>query len=502
MSEHQSSYRQIFKATSLFGGVQVSSILIGMVRVKFVAVLLGAAGVGIMGLLNSPIQLITMITGLGIAFSAVRDISEAQGKDDQIGIARAITTLRRWAWFTGLFGAVVTIFLAPLLSQWTFGNHDYSWAFVWLSVILLLQAISKGQIAILQGTRRLKEMAKASVFGSLIGLFTAVPLFYFFKVKGIVPSLIITAITSLVLSWYFSRKAKIEPVNISYRDTFYFGKNMIKLGVVMTVIGIISTLTGYIISAFISRTGGVAQVGLYNAGWSIILQSTDLVFTAMATDYFPRLSAVNQDDFKIGRLVNQQAEMAIIILTPLLILLIGAMPIMIRLLYTPAFLAVVVFANWMVLGILLKGLVWSVGFIFPAKGDLKAFGLIEIVTLIFNLITNILGYKYFGLQGLGISFILDYVFGIIFSLFIAYKKYGFRFDASTLFQFFINLLFVSIVFSVSYFIKQPGRYYYIAIVFILSVIYSFSALDKRVGLKALFIEFSARFLKKNSRSNS
>ena len=131
-----------------------------------------------------------------MGFSAVRDISEAHGSGDQIKIAKAVTTLRRWSWFAGFLGIVVTISLAPLLSQWTFGNREYTWAFVWLSVTLLLQAISKGQIAIIQGIRRLKDLAKASVYGSLVGLITAVPLYYYFDVKGIVPSLIITALNS------------------------------------------------------------------------------------------------------------------------------------------------------------------------------------------------------------------------------------------------------------------------------------------------------------------
>lgn len=101
MSESQSSYRQIFNATSLFGGVQLISILIGIIRVKIVAVLLGTTGVGIIGLLNSPIQVIATITGFGIAFSAVRDISKAHSQSDQTGISKIITILRRWSWFAG-----------------------------------------------------------------------------------------------------------------------------------------------------------------------------------------------------------------------------------------------------------------------------------------------------------------------------------------------------------------------------------------------------------------
>ena len=441
MSESQSSYRQIFKATSLFGGVQVLTVLIGIVRVKFVAVLLGTTGVGIMGLLNAPLQLIISVTGLGMGFSAVRDISEAHGSGDQIKIAKAVTTLRRWSWFAGFLGIVVTISLAPLLSQWTFGNREYTWAFVWLSVTLLLQAISKGQIAIIQGIRRLKDLAKASVYGSLVGLITAVPLYYYFDVKGIVPSLIITALTALLLSWHFSCKIQIEPVNMSLLDTYSSGKNMVKLGLVITIVVIIGFLATYLLSAFISRIGGVDQVGLYNSGWSIIGQSTGLVFAAMTTDYFPRLAAINNDNLKIGVLVNQQAEIVILILAPISIFLIGSMPIIIQLLYTPAFLPVIIFANWTVLSILLKGLVWPVGFIFPAKGDIKTFGLIEISAAIFNILTNILGYYLYGLEGLGISFIINYIFGLAVTLSIAYKKYGFRYDKLTLKQFFYQFSF-------------------------------------------------------------
>ena len=451
---------------------------------KFVAILLGTAGVGLMGLFNAPLQLILSVTGLGITFSAVRDISEANESGDKSKIAQTITTLMRWSWFAGILGSTITIFLSPFLSQWTFGNHDYTWAFIWLSLTLLIQTLSKGQIAVLQSTRRLNDLAKANVFGSLFGLFTTIPLYYYFGLKGIVPSLIITALTSLVLSWYFSRKVKIEKVSMTYRETYDSGKNMVKLGLVITVTGIIGFFTAYVLNAFISRTGGVDQVGLYNAGWSIIGQSTGLIFAAMTTDFFPRLSAVNKDDSKVSLLVNQQAEMVILILAPILILLIGAMPLVIRILYTPDFLPVIKFANWMLVGILLKGLVWPVGFIFPAKGDLKVFGTIEIAAMIFNVITNILGYHFFGLEGLGVSFILDYIFGLGLTFYFAFKKYGFSYNLLTIKAFFISLFLVIIVFLTPYFFEGPISIFFGAIVFILSAIYSFFELDKRLGLKA------------------
>lgn len=493
----QSSYRQIFKATSLFGGVQVFQILIGIIRTKFVAVLLGTAGVGIMGLFNAPLQLILSVTGLGITFSAVRDIAEAYGNDDQTRIGQTVMTLRRWSWFAGILGMLVTASLAPLLSKWTFGNSEYTWAFVWLSITMLMQTISNGQRSLLQAGRRLKYLARASVWGSLLGLLTSVPLYYFFGVKGIVPSLILTAATSLILSWFYAEKIEIPPVKMSFRETIVSGKNMVKLGLVITVTGIIGFLTGYILNAFISRTGGVDQVGLYNAGWSVIGQSTGLVFAAMTMDYYPRLSSINSDNKKITALVNQQAVMVLLILMPIIVFLIVALPLLIRLLYSSAFLPMVTFASWMVIGIILKGLVWPLGFIFPAKGDLKVFGGIEISAMIFNIIINILGYMFYGLEGLGVSYIVGYVFGLTITLYFAHRKYHFVYAGETIRTFVISILVIIIVFVLSIFSNGAVRYTIGIIVLGAATLYSFLELDKKLGLKPVIKDFvSSAFRRK------
>ena len=474
MTDSQSSYRQIFKATSLFGGVQIINILIGIVRVKFVAVLLGTVGVGIMGLLNAPLNLIISITGLGIAFSAVRDVSEAHGTGDQKRIAIVIKTLRRWCWFDGLLGAVVTVSFAPLLSQWTFGNREYTWAFVWLSVTLLLQAISKGQIAILQGTRRLKDMAKAGVIGSALGLATSIPLYYWFGVKGIVPAMIVTAVTGLFLSWYFSRRVIIENIELTYKETFTSGLGMAKLGIFMTIAGFMASLSAYILNAFISNRGSVEQVGLYNAGWGVVGQYTGIIFTAMATDYFPRLSAIHADDDKVKELVRQQGETALLIMTPLLALLIITMPLVVRILYTPAFLPIVMFANLTVLGMQFKAVSWAMGYVYLAKGNGQLFMTIEVIFGIIILLLNLLFYYFFGLNGLGVSFILTYLLGMIVSYSVLKWKYRFSFPN----KFYVRLLITYGFIIVSFLtVFIPGTVYrYIAGIIVLGLATLFSLL--------------------------
>ncbi len=487
INPERSSYRQIFKATSLFGGVQVFHILIGIVRVKFVAVLLGTTGVGLLGLFNAPLNLIISITGLGIAFSAVRDVSEAHASGNLTKVSMVIRTLRRWSWFTGLAGAVITISLAPILSQWTFGNKDYTWAFVWLSVTLLLQAISKGQSAILQGTRRLKDLAKSGVIGSSLGLIISIPLYYFFGLKGIVPAMILSAINGLILTWYFSRRVKIEDVEISYKQTFDQGIGMARLGIYMTIAGFVASLSAYVLNAFISNRGGVEQVGLYNAGWGVVGQYTGLIFAAMATDYFPRLSAIQSDNMKVKELVRQQGETALLIMTPLLALLIVTMPLVVRVLYTPSFLPVVMFANLTVLGMQFKAISWAMGYVYLAKGNGRLFMIMEIVAGAVILIMNLVFYYLFGLNGLGISFVITYFFGMILSYLVLRSKYDFGLPE----KFFGRLLLLYVLTVISFltvFITGSVLRYSAGIfVFIIASIYSLAKINELMDLKSYIL---------------
>ena len=236
--EETRSYKSIFKATTLFGGVQLYQILINVIRSKFVAVLLGTAGMGIQGLLQSTLQFVQSISSLGLSGSAVRDVSEANGSGNMEKISRTVTTLRRLVWFTGLAGMIAVMALSPVLSKLTFGSYDYTVPFILLSCILLLDQLASGQRVVLQGLRRLKDLARASAIGATVGLIATVPIYYAFGIKGIVPTLILNSAITLVVTWLFSRKVTVPKAEMTAQETWQEGKLMVKMGIAMSVSGI------------------------------------------------------------------------------------------------------------------------------------------------------------------------------------------------------------------------------------------------------------------------
>lgn len=489
MSENQSSYRQIMKATSIFGGVQVFQILIGIIRSKFVAVLLGPLGMGISGLLSSTISFIAALTTFGLSTSAVRDISTAHGSGDQNRLAVVASVFRKLIWITGLLGAVVTAVFSPLLSEITFGNRDYTLAFIWLSVTLLLNEISSGQSVLLRGTRQIKFMAQASMIGSVLGLITTIPLYYFYGVKGIVPAMIITSITALILTRYYANKLDIKSVSVSKVQTISEGKEMLKMGFMISLSGLLTLGASYIVKIFISNRGGVEQLGLYNAGFTIINTYVGMVFTAMATDYFPRLSAVAVNNQKSKEVMNQQAEIALLILAPIVIVFLVFIKWVIILLYSQKFVAVTDMIQWAALGMFFKAASWAIAFIFVAKGARKLFFWNELITNIYLLIFNVIGYVYFGLTGLGISFLVSYIIYFMQVYLVASRKYSFTFSSAFKKIFFLQFCLAVITFFIAKLLSPVLGYFFGSVVVILSLVISFKGLDRRLDLQSIFLNF-------------
>ena len=477
-----SSYRSIFKATSLFGGVQVYQILIGIIKQKFVAILLGTAGMGIQGLFQSALHMVQGFTSMGLAQSAVRDVSEAHGADDLHRIGRTVAIVRKLVWGTGLLGMLATILLSPILSKTSFGDYNYIVPFIILSVTLLLDQICVGQKVLLQGMRRLKDLAKASAIGVTVGLFASVPLYYYMGVDGIIPALIVTSLTALLLSWYYSRRIEIEKVKVSTHEAMRGGGVMLKLGVAMSINAVIGTAFAFILRAFIREHGGMEEVGLFTAGFAIMNTYVGMVFSAMSTDYYPRLSSVNKNNGKCKDIINQQGEIAVLILAPIIISCIILMPFLLRLIYSEEFLPANDYISWAILGLMFKAVSFVIAYIFLAKAESKLFIVNETITKIYALLLELAGYYLYGLTGLGIAFLITYFTYSLQVYLIARKRYDFDFSSPFVKLFSVLFLIVLSAFVIVHLWKGFWMYVVLMVLFIICSLYSIRELNERVGI--------------------
>ena len=492
MNTKTTNYKSIFKATSIFGGVQVFNILITLIRSKAVALLIGTAGMGLNGLFNSSLNLIRTLSSLGVAESAVRDISKAHSSDNETEMATTATVFKRLIWFTAALGIVLTVAFSSVLSRFTFNSTEHTTSYILLSSTFIFGTLSGGIYTLLRGTRQIKYLAQANVFGAIVGLLVALPIFYFYGIKGVVPAIIATAFGNYLVSLFYKNKIKFQKIDLSWTETLVLGKPMVILGLSLTTISLLSSGIAFLLNAFISKTGSLTDLGLYNAGLAIVDGYVGMVFTAMATDYYPRLAGVIQDEIKWKQLVNEQAELILIILSIVLVLLISTTPILIRILLSKEFLAAKDFIFWSVLAIPLKGLVWVVGFVILAKGDNKLFLTVEIIANLIVLAFNLFFYKYYGLDGLGISMLISYSLSIVFMLYILKSKYSFQFSSAVFGLLCKAILALSLCLISIKWLGYPNAYIPEAIIVAITVGYSLRELNKRMNLKEIWINLKSK----------
>lgn len=362
------SYGQILRSSSIMGGAQAISYLVSLLRVKVVAVLLGPAGVGIIGLYTTATSLMGTVTGMGLQSSAVRAIAQAQGAADPIAVARTVRMLRRLCWLTGLLGWLASLALAVPLSQLMFESTTHAWALAVLGAILLMNALSGGQSAMLQGMRRIGDIARMQVVAAILNTAVTLALYAWLRERGIVPVLIANAAVSLGLSWWFARRIVVEPVAMRWADTLAEARPMLALGAAMMWSGVLSLLVDLYTRTLISRQLGLEAAGLYQAAWALSAIFAGFVLAAMGADFYPRLTAVIEDRDAATRAVNEQTEIGILLALPGLLGTLALAKWVVWAFYSAEFAPAADVLAWMVLGVFGRVLSWPLSYIQLAKG--------------------------------------------------------------------------------------------------------------------------------------
>ena len=414
--------RKAMKAMGLFGGVQVMGILCSIVRTKLVALWIGPVGIGLFGIFNNALEMISTGTNLGIRSSSVRDISQAQDSSTPGLVARMVAVVRKWSLWLGLFGALVTLMLAPLLSQLTFGDQSHLWGFVALSVAVLLGAITNGEYAVLQGSARLKRLASVTLWGTLTGLAVSIPLFYLLRERSILPSILAYAMALAAFAWLFRNKDYAK-AQVSRSETFEMGKGFVKLGIFMTLGNFASILASYAFNAWLNLNAGTEVVGYYQAGYTLINKYTGLILTALGMEYYPRLAKVANSRVRLRAFVSPEINVAIAVMAPIVAMFILLRELVVWILYTPEFNVILTFISWGMIGTVLRTLSWCLAFTILAKGDGKTYLWTEVASAVINLVLNIVFYRWWGLTGLGIAFLVSYLLYTVIVAVVYFKMY-------------------------------------------------------------------------------
>ncbi|MCZ2486952.1 oligosaccharide flippase family protein [Aquirufa antheringensis] len=428
-----SSQKQLLKATGIIGGSQVIVILIGIVRTKIIAILLGPSGVGIVGMLQSILDLIRNLSGFGLNYSAVKYVAEADSSEDKTRIVDSISVLKKLIFLTGGLGVLIMLLFADKLSKMTFGNSNYTITLMYLSITLLFSSLSGGQIAVLQGKREIKKMSYANMGGAIATSIFSIIFYYIWGYRGIIPVLVFSSLIPFLFSWYYTKNLFSNAYSYKWNLAIKNGFEMAKLGFFIVITGFMSTLTLYIVRHIILIKLNIESVGIFQASWMITNIYIGVILNAMLSDFFPRLSILSNDNVASNKLINEQLELALILGVPMIIIFISLSPLIVNILYSSSFLQTFPLLQWQLLGSFFTLIMWPIGVLFLSRNR----GIFSIVTdgiwaisyvvLIYFLWDSV------GFLILGIAFFVASFFKLVAVYFFAIKVGDFSFSRNNIF---------------------------------------------------------------------
>jgi PST family polysaccharide transporter len=478
----RTSYGQILRSSALIGGSSMINIALGIVRNKAMAVLIGPSGLGLFGLYSSILDLAQNVAGLGIHNSGVRQIAEAVASGEEQRIARTITVLRRVSWVFGFLGGIVLIVVSRGVAQLTFGDEEHALGVALLSFAVFLRLVSASQGVVLQGMRRIGDVARLAVLGGFLGTLVSIAAVFALREEGIVPAIIGAAAISMVTSWWYSRKVHVKAAALSFSKLTHEAAGLLKLGVAFMLGGLFVLAAGYAVRTMVARQISIEAAGLYQAAWTLGGFYVGIIVQTMGLDFYPRLTAVARDNAECNRLVNEQTLMGLLLAGPGVLATLTLAPVITHLFYSAKFSGAEVMIRWFCLGMMMRIITWPMGFIALAKARRTVFMGVDLCWSVVNVGLSWVCINAFGVDGAGIAFFGSYIVHALISYPIVRWLSGFSWSALNLRTGFVFVSLIGLAFCGFYLLSPPMATVTAMLATAFSTIYSIRSLLSIVPL--------------------
>jgi PST family polysaccharide transporter len=446
----------------------------------------------LVGLYLSAIDMVGTIAKLGINESGVREVAEACSKADAQQIARTIKTLRRLTLCTGILGWILTVILSYPLSIWAFGSGKQAWAIAILGCSLLLTFVTGGQSALLQGMRRIGDIARMGVLGAIMSTIVAVSLYWWLGQEGIVPVIIATAAVNLGYSWWYARKIEVVPVSLGWPETYVHAKRFIKLGVSFMWSAVFGAAVALGIRSLIVRELGLDANGIYQAAWTISGMFGGFIISAMGTDFYPRLTAVSNDHPVATQLVNEQTEIGLLLALPGVQGSLAFAPLLMHLFFSAKFLSGADMLPWFLVSVFFRMITYPMGYILVAKAAGGKFAMLTTLFHVAHISLIVVLLPVLQLRGVAIANTLLCVIYMLLMRRVAGPLVDFSWASDTKKLMLVSIALVTAGFAISLLLPETPALVVGGLLVILSSVFSLRGLVTRLGEQHRLILMACR----------
>ena len=447
------SVGSLLKSTLVISGASAINVLIGIIRAKIFVLIVGPAGLGVMGMLSNIQGVAGAIAGLGLQTLAVQRLSQSAKRP------KLFAYLRRLFWISfilqGVAGALMIVLLATPLSDLAFGSDTFSDEILLLSIGVFFSLISVYQFSVLKSLRQISDIAQLIISGTLIGSILALLAVWLFGMSGIILFVIVQPAVNAALGWIYVRKsleAAPEPPPLSAGRAQFpgFWRKQITISLPYMFGLLLPMLVALVLRSIVLTDLGVEAAGYFHAAWTISFQYIGLLVIAMGTDYYPRLSAVITNQKEASGLVNQQVLVTMVLGGPVLVMLFLCAPLVLQILYSADFLAGTTMLRWQTAANFFYLIATTLSFILLAQNKSVLNFVLALTNNGIFLAVSYLLITQIELDAVGIGYFVGQFINCLVTFYFAYRAIGYRM-AQKLITFFLTytVLFALLLFTMS-----------------------------------------------------
>lgn len=474
--KEEKHYKTLFKATSLFGLVEVLRLLLKIITNWAASNFLGTKGFGLVGLIENTVQLISSFSSLGINFTGVREI--AANKTNDIEFHKTIKAVSQFSLFTGILSAIISIIFASRISLETFKTTEYFYWFIALSVYFVATSYTQSKIIYLEGSQNFKKLVNVNIIVNVLNSIIVLAAYYFFYTQGIIVAMIINSLVALIFYTKLSSIPKTKVVLTPAERNEYF-KKFIKSGSLLALNTSIGLASFYIIRKYFIDINEEV-LSFYNAGNLMIVSYLGIIFIAMGKFFFPKLSQSTKDYKLSNQLINNQLELSLLIILPAIILIYTFADFFIKTLFSSAFLPIYDMLIFGLASIIFRSFNYAVGYLLLSHQNFKQYFYINAFSDVLNAVLTIIFYEEWGLIGVGFSTFLNYLLSSIYIYFYTNKKYSFKVSNFVKKQFLVTFIIISIVLLTNFILDKLYFTIISVSLFIISAVYSIKKIDEYI----------------------
>lgn len=425
------SFRSLVKSTVLLGSTSAANTVIGVLRVKVMALLIGPAGVGVLGALAGIASVGTIIAAAGSDTAGTRQL--ALQRDDADSVGRLRLVLLVIALTHGLVAGGIVYLCRDTIAHAIFGDASKASAVGWMGWAVMLSLLAGLQITQLQGLGRVADVARVSILSSIASTMIGLLAVWRFGLDGLVAVVLAQPACSVLLAWW--RTADLPLASPSAMRPGQIGRHwrgMVSQGSAYMLSFLILSLVPLAIRALVIQEQGLEASGHFHAAWTISVIYVGFLMAAMSADYFPRLTGVINDAAAANRLINDQIQLCLALGGPVLMGMLALAPWVIPLLYTSEFQPAVPLLEWQTIGNVVKIAGWPLAFLSMARGRSGQYLAIEVAwsALFFGL--AMVGIGELGLTSVGMAFAVACLTYFALQGALAVATFGFRFQRRTI----------------------------------------------------------------------